>query len=128
MFFVAYVSLTSANCQSAVEYFNKGVSNNYLKNNKDAIADYTKSIEIDSNYARVFYSRANANYYLKNYREAIVDYNKSIKINPNYAKAYFNRGLSNIILEEKDRGCLDLSKAGELGLGKAFDSIKEYCN
>ena len=93
-----------------------------------AISDYTKSIEIDSNYARVYYSRANANYYLKNYREAIVDYNKSIKINPNYAKAYFNRGLSNIILEEKDRGCLDLSKAGELGLGKAFDSIKEYCN
>ena len=67
MFFVAYVSLTSANCQSAVEYFNKGVSNNYLKNNKDAIADYTKSIAIDSNYARVYFFRGIAKSDLEDY-------------------------------------------------------------
>jgi len=36
-------------------------------------------------------------------------------------------GLSKILLGQKDDGCLDLSKAGELGL-YSYDVIKEFCN
>ncbi|MDA9332749.1 tetratricopeptide repeat protein, partial [Saprospiraceae bacterium] len=59
---------------------------------------------------------------------SIADYTKAIEIDPNYAKAYLNRGRSKLMLGQKDSGCLDLSKAGELGYGKAYEVIKEYCN
>ena len=33
-----------------------------------------------------------------------------------------------IKLGQKNSGCLDLSKAGELGHFDAYDVIKDYCN
>ena len=65
---------------------------------------------------------------LGDHKGAIQDYNKAIELNPNYALAYGLRGLSKIKLGQKDSGCLDLSKAGELGFMDAYDAIKEYCN
>jgi len=65
---------------------------------------------------------------LQAYRGAIQDFNKAIEINPNLAQAYLNRGLAKISLGQKKDGCLDLSKAGEMGLAVAYDSIKEHCN
>jgi hypothetical protein len=64
---------------------------------------------------------------LGDYIGAIQDYNKAIELNPNHADAYYNRGLAKIKLGQKDSGCLDPSKAGELGLSQAYDSIKQYC-
>jgi len=37
---------------------------------------------------------------------------------------YNNGGLSKLLLGQKDSGCLDLSKAGELGFMDAYDAIK----
>ncbi len=37
-------------------------------------------------------------------------------------------GVAKLGLGQKDSGCLDLSKAGELGFDKAYESIKKYCN
>jgi len=65
---------------------------------------------------------------IKDYKGAIEDCNKAIELNPNYAKTYYNRGNSKIRLGQKDDDCLDFSKAGELGLAKAYENIKEYCN
>ncbi len=42
--------------------------------------------------------------------------------------AYYNRGLAKIQLGQKNSGCLDLSKAGELGVDKVYEVIREYCN
>ncbi len=74
-----------------------------------------------------FYS-GNTKYELKDYKGAIQDYTKAIELNPNHANAYNNRGLAKIFLEQKDDGCLDLSKAGELGHAKTYEAIKKYCN
>ncbi|MDA2919073.1 tetratricopeptide repeat protein [Desulfobacterota bacterium AH_259_B03_O07] len=62
------------------------------------------------------------------YRGAIKDYTKAIEINPKDAEVYYGRGLTKLYLGQKDSGCLDLSKAGELGYFKAYDFIKQYCN
>ena len=40
---------------------------------------------------------------------------------------YWNRGLAKIKLGQIDSGCLDFSKAGELGHSEAYNSIKKYC-
>lgn len=71
------------------------------------------------------------------YNTAINNYTKCIAIlqkdNENqygyYLKyAFFNRGLARIKTQRKNEGCLDLSKAGELGQEKAYQAITEYCN
>ena len=41
--------------------------------------------------------------------------------------AYFNRGLVLIYLKDKEKGCIDLSRAGELGLEDAYNVISRYC-
>jgi hypothetical protein len=41
--------------------------------------------------------------------------------------AYFNRGLVLIYLKDREKGCIDLSRAGELGVQDAYGVIKKYC-
>ncbi len=62
------------------------------------------------------------------YEGAIKEFDKAIEINPKDAKAYYGRGLAKIGMGQKDSGCLDLSKAGDLGHSEAYEAIKKYCN
>jgi len=62
------------------------------------------------------------------YEGAIKEFDKAIKLNPKLADAYYNRGLAKIELGQKYSGCLDLSKAGDLGHSEAYEAIKKYCN
>ena len=54
--------------------------------------------------------------------------NKAIELNPKNSGAYYARGLAKIVLGQKDSGCLDLSKAGELGFVDTYEAIKQFCN
>lgn len=51
---------------------------------------------------------------------------KAIALNPQLAEAYFNRGLIAIYLGNEEDGVADLSRAGELGMFKAYNVIKRY--
>jgi len=93
-----------------------------------AIQDFSKAIELSPNYTDAYISRGNAKADFKDYRGAIQDYTKAIELNPNIANAYYHRGLAKILSGQKDDGCLDLSKAGELGHAEAYEAIKENCN
>ena len=53
---------------------------------------------------------------------------KAIEIDNQNSEAYLNRGIVYITIGMKNEGCIDLSKAGELGNITAYDSIKELCN
>jgi len=78
--------------------------------------------------AEDYLESGNTKYELKDYKGAIQDYNKAIELDPKYAVTYYNRGVAKILLGQKDNGCLDLSKAGELGHAEAYEAIKENCN
>jgi len=65
---------------------------------------------------------------LEDYLGAIEDFNEVLKINPYSVNAFYGRGIAKIFLGQKDSGCLDLSKAGELGNEPAYEAIKKYCN
>ena len=60
--------------------------------------------------------------------EAIDSYNRAIRLYPWLGSAYFNRGLVLIYLKDKEKGCIDLSRAGELGEEGAYEVIARYCD
>lgn len=93
-----------------------------------AIADYTAAIAINENYVEAYYSRGRAKQFLQAYEDAINDCTKIIQINEKNVDAYYMRGLLRIEFGDRKNGCLDLSKAGELGDLKAYEAIKEKCN
>ena len=60
--------------------------------------------------------------------EAIASYDKALKLYPWMGDAYFNRGLVLIYLKDREKGCIDLSRAGELGVEGAYGVISRYCD
>lgn len=94
---------------------------------KKAINDYNKAIQLAPEFVYSYYNRANVKTQNKNFTGAIQDYDKAIFLEPKFAEAYFNRGLTYIHLQKTNKGCIDLSKAGELGIERAYTVIKLYC-
>lgn len=94
---------------------------------KKVIRDYNEAVRLAPDFVYNYYNRANVKVKNKNYEGAIKDYNKAIFLESKFAEAYFNRGLTFIHLQKTNKGCIDLSRAGELGIEKAYTVIKIYC-
>ena len=91
------------------------------------IRDYTTVIQQDPSFTYAYFNRANLRCIQKDFRAAIPDYNEAIRRNPEFAEAYFNRGLARLSQGDatgEDSGIADISKAGELGIIKAYNIIK----
>ena len=97
-------------------------------NYDEAIADLTKAIKLYSGFAYAYYNRANLLALSGKLPEAFEDYTKAIELNPHFAEAYYNRGLIQIYMKDTRKGCLDISKAGELGIEEAYEVLKTYTN
>ena len=95
-------------------------------NYDEAIADLTKAIKLYPGFAYAYYNRANLLALSSKLPEAFEDYTKAIELNPNFAEAYYNRGLIQIYMKDTRKGCLDISKAGELGIEEAYEVLKNY--
>jgi tetratricopeptide (TPR) repeat protein len=66
--------------QSAKEYLDRGIEKNKLKNFGDAIAEFTKSIEAEPQYADAYFLRGTLKNILDDYPGAIADLNKALEI------------------------------------------------
>ena len=72
--------------QTAEEYEKSGRKKLNLEDYKGAIADYTKAIELNSDFNYYNYNlRGAAKVNLKDYDGAIADFNKAIELNSDYA-------------------------------------------
>lgn len=71
-----------------------------LKDDRQAMIDFSKAIEIEPDYAKAYYQRARAFSSMGNKLKAIADYTRSIELEPNFANAYISRG--NIYLQQGD--------------------------
>ena len=92
----------------------------------EAIEDMNKAIKLYPELAEAYYNRANLLAISGKLPEAYDDYTRAIELNPNLGEAYYNRGLVQIFMKDTRKGCLDLSKAGELGIAAAYDILRQF--
>ena len=96
-------------------------------NHQGAIADFTRAIEFNPQYADAYYSRGIAKHELNDYQGAIDDYTKAIEVDPRYAAAYYNRGIAKELANDLEGACSDWSQAARLGDQTPVEWIKEQC-
>lgn len=90
----------------------------------EAIADLNKALLLFPDLACAYYDRAGLHALSGNLPEACEDYTRAIELDPAFAEAYFNRGLVQLYMKDTRKGWLDISKAGELGIDRAYEVLK----
>lgn len=150
---IIIISIASFNiyAQSAKDYFEKGkgkykhippvaikfkdggikVTDNMsndktINGNKEAIADFTKAIELDPKYTEAYYMRGLAENDFMATEEATKDWEKAIELDPKHDKSYLSLGALKINNGDKVGGCQDLKTASELGNSTAKKFYKSY--
>ena len=93
----------------------------------EALADMEEAARIQPGMPYIQFNLGNLYCLSTKLVEAISCYDKALKLYPYMGDAYFNRGLVLIYLKDKEKGCIDLSRAGELGVGDAYSVISRYC-
>ena len=106
----------------------KTVNENELYNYDQVISDYKKCIEIDSTFILAYFNLANVMCLTRDFEGAVKNYDYVIQNNPDIAESYYNRGLTLLYLKRNKEACIDLGKAGELGVLKSYSVIKRFCN
>ena len=109
--------------QTAEQFYFSGLEKLQKGVYEDALSDFNKAIEIDSNYAIAYTRRGAVKRRLKDYLGSIKDLNKAIKINPYDTLAYSLRGISKDRLGDKNGACEDFIIASSLGDARAQNAF-----
>ena len=86
---IAYAETT----MSAETYFNRGLAKLELKDYYGAIADYTRAIELNPQYADAYNNRGYAKSNLKDYNGAIADMNEALRLDPDNGQVKYLKSL-----------------------------------
>src|ERR1700741_3153535 len=99
----------------AEAYNHRGIA--YYKQGQydQAIADYTKALQIKPSDAEVYNNRGVVYGVTGQYDQAISDFTKALEINPKYAEAYNNRAYAYYYMKDYGRAWADLHEAQQLG-------------
>ena len=93
----------------------------------EAIQDMKAAAEILPDIPYIHFNLGNLYCLSSQMVEAMDSYSKAVELYPYLGDAYYNRGLVLIYLKDKEKGCIDLSHAGELGVRDAYSVISKYC-
>ena len=93
----------------------------------EAIADIREALAILPDVPYLYFDLGNLECLSSHFVDALENYDMAIKLYPNMGDAYYNRGLVLIYLKDKEKGCIDLSRAGELGVADSYSVISKYC-
>jgi len=92
----------------------RGVAYSRRQQQKEAIEDFNKAIQLYPEYAAVYNNRGNVLLGLGAIREAMKDFDRALLLAPGYAAAYSNRAGASMKLGQIDRAIADYTKAIEL--------------
>ena len=101
------------------------VNNSY--DYSEALADMEEAAKILKDLPYVHFNLGNLYCLSSQLVKAIDSYTTAIALYPYLGDAYFNRALVLIYVKDKEKGCIDLSRAGELGVEEAYSVITKYC-
>jgi len=93
----------------------------------EAIEDLNMAVETVKNIPYLYFDLGNLYCLASEHVSSIENYTKAISLYPNMGSAYYNRGLVLIYLKDKEKGCIDLSVAGQMGVSEAYGVINKYC-
>lgn len=100
----------------------------YLQDNKTAMENITKAINLNENLPGIYSIRGTMHIQAENYLEAIRDLDKAIEIDEKDTHALFNRGLAFYNLGMKQQCCKDWDAAGQQGHYKSIKYLSRYCS
>ena len=93
-----------------------------------AIDDMLSAAERSADFPYVYYNLGNLYCLSGDLPASVANYTRALELYPYLKEAYYNRGLVQIFLKDKEKGCQDISKAGELGVEESYSVIKKYCS
>ena len=107
--------------------FNSGVEKSDQGNYQGAIADFSRAIEINPQYAAAYQLRGSSKSILGDIQGAIADYTKVIEIDPQDANAYQLRGIAREKVNDLEGACRDWRKAVDFGQTTPAEWVKNQC-
>src|SRR6266542_1697858 len=120
---------------SAAEHANKGVELAQGGAYDEAIAEFTKAIQLNPKDARIYNDRGRVYHRMNRFPEAIEDFSKAIEIAPKDYAGYSERGSTQVSQNQMDAALADLNKALELKpndaqtlrwRASAYRALKQY--
>ena len=112
-------------CQLRISEFQAAQGTNVDMRLASAVNDVSDAILLDDSNPYLYYNRGNIYVLRHDLPHAIADYDRALALDPNLGEAWYNRGLARLDMKQTSEGIADLSKAGELGLYKAYSVIKK---
>ncbi len=112
-------------CQFMMNNFNVSKGIDIQLKAANTLDDFNQAIRLDTKNAYLYYNRANFYAAKKDYKLALDDYNKALALDNQLAEVYYNCGLVQLKLGNRTKAIVNLSKAGELGIYKAYSLIKK---
>lgn len=97
------------------------------KNYDAALYDYDKVIELNRTYHYAYKARGQVKLLNKDFKGAVDDFTRFLIFEETDPSAYYYRGLAKIGTNDLLEGCLDLSKAADMGYVAAQKIIKKTC-
>jgi tetratricopeptide (TPR) repeat protein len=95
-------------------YSDRGVAKWRLKQLDGALADFTKAVSLNPDYAPAYNNRGNVYMEVNRVEDAYKDFDKAITLSPNFGAAYSNRGIANERLNKLSAAESDFRRAVEM--------------
>jgi tetratricopeptide (TPR) repeat protein len=92
----------------------------------EAIACYTKAIELNPNFADAYYGRGNAFYCLEKYETALECFEQAVTLYPDFVDVYLNLGSAYLKKKNINKAIEFLRKAAQLGNKSALNWLEQH--
>lgn len=112
-------------------YYERGIINGRLKLYEQAIADFSRSIELNPQDSVAYNNRGLARAKgLQQYKESIADFTAAVDLDPQFAEAYDNRALAyRMAGDDRVKACADWKRACDLNRCDGYNRARQngYC-
>jgi tetratricopeptide (TPR) repeat protein len=104
----------------AVALEERGESHRSAKRHEEAIADFTRAVELDPSNARAFGNRGATYGRMERYEEGIADFTRAVELDPSRAWVIGSRGVTYGRMERYEEAIADFTRAVELDPSRAW--------